>query len=461
MAKKKDKDVQKINLHEAEDLWGSIAAEDSYESDDDLFLDDLLDGSDYTADSSGYQEEFQSYEDLYEEKDVSHDDEYAEEYYDEEQPLEEYEDPYTEEAELYEEAPSEEQVYEEVIPPAEQEFEEVLEAEAPAEASAPKVITAILEHIGGMKQEVTNAKLFEPEENSLLAVDEESGEEQVFFFEQLTCLWLSSLPTILAGRKKESCIKEIVESDDGQKHYVFVHPQQNLKSVLFAYSIDDESDFPVTLIPTSHIKKRTQDRQVAEILLEKRYISKNILRRAQKEYVQLKSMTFEKIIAKRAQMPLEDVEKIIKDGMEGPFMGMQKEEILLFSGIMTEADVLGSAEDLEKIEKLKFAQYLIDRKIVGEKEVYECLAEKHRVPFLNLKERKINKKSFSLLPKYLIKKHEILPLGKSEDTLLVAAHYVDMEHLAEPIANAAGCKNVKFVVSPAGQIRKVISLFCN
>jgi len=415
----KKKVVEKYNLDDAEDLWGSVLSEESYNNDvdDDLFgLGDFDEGDD-VVDS---EQDFDSYDDQLESDDISDDETFSDD-----------------DSDSVSEQNSE---------------------EAAPETSEPAVCSAILEYIGGARQEVTNVRLFEPLENSILVIDEEANDEQVVFFDQLICLRVSCLPAGIAEKRKEFCLKEIIETIDGTIYNELVCTEQDLDNLLICISADDQTPYTFTLLPKSIIKKRTQDRQLTDILLEKRFISKMMLRKALQEYEQVKSMTLEKIIAQKARVPLAKIEEVLEQAQQNQMQGLQKEEVLLFSGLVNDEEILDAIERLEHMEKLTLEQFLVEKRVVKEREIYISLAEKHKIPFVDLIGRKLSKKSLASIPKSMILKHEILPLVTKDDMLLVATHCIDMTHLSEEIVKAADCKDVKFILSPPTDIRKIIHL---
>jgi len=415
----KKKVVEKYNLDDAEDLWGSVLSEESYNNDvdDDLFgLGDFDEGDD-VVDS---EQDFDSYDDQLESDDISDDETFSDD-----------------DSDSVSEQNSE---------------------EAAPETSEPAVCSAILEYIGGARQEVTNVRLFEPLENSILVIDEEANDEQVVFFDQLICLRVSCLPAGIAEKRKEFCLKEIIETIDGTIYNELVCTEQDLDNLLICISADDQTPYTFTLLPKSIIKKRTQDRQLTDILLEKRFISKMMLRKALQEYEQVKSMTLEKIIAQKARVPLAKIEEVLEQAQQNQMQGLQKEEVLLFSGLVNDEEILDAIERLEHMEKITLEQFLVEKRVVKEREIYISLAEKHKIPFVDLIGRKLSKKSLASIPKSMILKHEILPLVTKDDMLLVATHCIDMTHLSEEIVKAADCKDVKFILSPPTDIRKIIHL---
>ena len=107
---------------------------------------------------------------------------------------------------------------------------------------------------------------------------------------------------------------------------------------------------------------------------------------------------------------------------------------------------------------MKIGQYLIEKEIVKEKEIYSSLADKHRLQFIDLRKQKISKQSLTSLPQDMVLDHEVLPLANKDGTLILAAHFVDMVHLTDEFKKASGCNEVKYVLSTPSQIRNIIHL---
>jgi len=449
--KKQKKAVQKYNLHEAEDLFGSLLSDDGADNDDDMFgLDEGLYDDSYADLLEGDEQALDSGEERTEEEPLLYEDTYSDLLAGDEQALA------TEEEQVAPETGSPDE-----ISPVEETEEEEIAEEAEAEPAAAAVTPAILEYIGGMRQEVGAAKLFEPQENTILLTDEETNDEAIVFFEQILCLRFSDLPAGLSGKGKRSATPEIIKTIDGKSYHELVAAEQVLKDLLFCFSTEEQSPYPYALFPKANIKKRTQEKELTDILLEKRFISKVILKRALQEYELIKNMTLEKIIAQKARTPVGKIEEALEEAQQGPLQGMQKEEILLVSGLANEEEIFAALEELEKINKLEIGQFLIEKGIVQETEVFSALADKHRVPFIDLTGRKFSKETLACLPQNLVQKHEILPIAMKNDTLIVASHSVDMTHLDAAIIKAAGCNHVLYVLSPPSQLKKIIHLFYN
>lgn len=465
--------VEKYNLHEVDDLWGSVLSEEGPDdsdlfgvdeiTEDDSDLTDLL-GGDYAGNAAEeeYEEDDLLYDDIYSGVDLGEErhagvaaepsaraEEYEQEYGDEY--TGEYPDELLEE-EREPEAAAEISGEEAIAVP-----EPVIAEEPEPTPPEPEEYSAVLEYIGGLRREVARARLFHPLENSLLASDDDNNSEPVFF-EQLNCLRLSSLPKALApATRRILCSKEIIETVDGSTYRELVHPQQNLENFLVCIPADEQAPYAYSLFPLANIKKRTNATPLTDILVKNRFISRVILQQAQKEFEQIKETSLEKIVAQKARVRLSEIEEAIQQAQQGPMQGMQKQEILLFSGLVDEQAIIEAVDQLERIKRLRIGQFLIEKRYVSEKQVYLSLAEKHNLPFMDLQGRKLSKMSLACLPRRMIVNQVILPLLLKDDVLVVATYFVDAAPLREKIMKTAGCKDVKFILSPPSQIREIIN----
>ena len=450
--KSKKRVVQKYNMDDVDDIWGSVISDQSSDIDEEQDgLDNLLYGDSYQDTSLEDKQAIAGVDEQLAGDTFPYDDNYSDNVFKDQLDL----DTVAEDVEGSDGAIDDE------IRAASAVGGEQASEESEQCSSGADEFSVVLNFAAGMRQEVSRARLFQPHENTILLMDEGTDDELVVFFEQLACVQISGLPAGISAQQQESSVQETIETVDGKIYRVLVSPKQDLPGFLVCYSTEDQEHFPVTLFSKANIKKRCQDQPVVDILVEKRFVSKSILQRALQEFAQIQSMTIEKIVAQKARIPLAEIEKALENAKQNQMLGLQTGEILLISGIANEEQILEALEYHEHIKSLEIEQYLIDKGIVKETEVYICLAEKHRIPFIDLRQKKIPKESLALLPESMIVHHEILPLVKKDDVLLVATHSVDTTRLNESIVKAAGCKRVQYVLSSPAQIRKVISLICD
>jgi len=440
--------VQKYNLNEVDDIWGSMLSDEGSDADEELYgLDDFLSGTGSSDRSLGNEQPLDAVDEQLGSDDLLSADGYPQDVLEDSVEIEATDGEFAGAEDLVDEGSSGGGIEE----------EQAAGETVPAVSEIPE-FAAQLEFIGGMRQDVAKARLFAPEKNTILLIDPETNDELIVFFEQLACLRISGLPAGISDRLGESGVQEVIETVDGANHHLLVCARQELDGFLCCLSEKEKTRYPVTLIPKARIRKRTQDRPLTDILLEKRFISRSMLQRALQEFAQLKGMTLENVIAQKARLPLATIEEALDKAKQNQMVGLQTGEILLISGLVNEEQILEALEYHERIQHLELDQFLIDKGIVNEVEVYIALAEKHNIPFLDLRQRKIPREALALLPKSMIVHQEILPLVKKDDVLLVATHAVDMRHLREAILNASACKDVRYVLSPSSQLKKIIHL---
>jgi len=317
---------------------------------------------------------------------------------------------------------------------------------------------AILEFLNGNRQEVPGAILFKPTKNDISLIRQDGHVERVIPLEQLECIRMAGMPTEIAKEKDSRCHIEIIETISGNVYHEAIHPNQNLDNILLGFSTKEQTRFTYSLIPTENIRNRCQQRFLGDILLEKRFIANNMLKRALDEHQQTKSMRLGKIIAQKSHVLYSTIEAELEKAKQGNIQGLKTGEILLSAGLVNEQQVLEALETQENMQNMKIGQFLIEKGIIQEKEVYIALAEKFRIPFVDLRKEKVSKKILTRLPRNLVLENEILPISLDNGTLKVAIMRPDASFLCETILTEGKCQDVQFVLAQPTHLRNIISL---
>lgn len=319
---------------------------------------------------------------------------------------------------------------------------------------------AILEFINGKRMEVTGAILFTPTKNDISLTRNDGHVERVIPLEQLACIRASGLPGIEAKQKNSSCQIEIIETIDGSIFHEAICPEQDFESALLGFSTKEQTPFTYSIIPKVNIKKRCQKRYLGDILLEKRFIANDILKRALDEHQQEKSMKLGKIIAQKTKILYSKIEDELDKAKKGNVQGLKTGEILLASGLVNENQVLEALEHQENLQNMKIGQFLIQKGIIQEKEVYMALAEKFRIPFVDLRKQKVSKKTLTFLSKKFVLQNEILPISLDENNILTVAtlHPDATSTLCEKILQESKCHHVRCVLAQPTHLRNIINL---
>lgn len=332
-------------------------------------------------------------------------------------------------------------------------------AEAEQYSAGEYACPAILEFVGGNRLEAAGAIMFKPSRNELTIIDDQSGTERVLPLDIFTCIRTAEIPPALAHKKDRTGCEEIIETIDGAVHNELIHTSQDLDNLLFGFSTEEQTPFTFSFIPRNNITKRLQKRPVGEILVDKRYIAKNILNKALEEFHTVKRLKIGKIIARKARILQSTIEDEIEKAGQNKITGLRIGEILLSSGLVNEQQILEALEYQEKLRNLKIGQFLVQKGIVNERDVYISLAEKHRIPFIDLSKQKLSRSTLQMLPQNLVLRNEIIPVALKDDTLVVATHNVETAELCEQLLQATKCSRIKFALTQPTHIQNIITQF--
>ena len=323
----------------------------------------------------------------------------------------------------------------------------------------PACSPAILEFVGGRREEVFRAQLFQPTSGDITILQEESEDQQrIVPLRELSCIRLARLPVGCEKKMDGSCPIEIIETRDGNIYHEYVAPRQEMESGMMCFSTKENTHFPYTFFPKVNIKLRYQDRFLGEILLEKRFISQDILTSVLEEHLMLRSMQLGKIIARQANILYAVIDSAIKKAHDTGKQGLRTGEILLDAGLVNEDQVMDALEFQEKIQSKMLGEFLVEKGILREKELYISLAEKFRIPFVDLRQQKVSRKILTLLPREMVLEYKVLPLSLQDRTLVVATSSPDVAALRDAILQQGDLNSVEFVLAQPTHLKNVVNI---
>jgi len=318
---------------------------------------------------------------------------------------------------------------------------------------------AILEFVNGKRLEVARARLFEPTNNDISIIREDGYAERLIPLEHIACIRMAGKPAKLNKNKNSLCYAENIETVDGIIYHEAIHPEQDIENVLFGFSTKEQTRFIYSFIPAVNIRKRCQVRYIGEILLDMHFIGNDILQHALDEHQQTKTMKLGKIIAQQTKVIYSAIEDELEQAKQAKVQeGFKTGEILLTSGLVDKEQVLEALEYQEYLQNMKIGQFLVEKGIVQEEEVCIALAEKFRIPFVDLKKQKVSRKTLTHLSKNFILQNEILPISLDNDILTVATLNPDVSDLYEATIKECKCKDVQFVLTLPTHLRVIIDL---
>lgn len=322
-------------------------------------------------------------------------------------------------------------------------------------ASSP----AILEYAGGRREEVFRSRLFQPTPGEITILQEDDVQsKRIVALQELNCIRLARLPAGCEVEKDPSCKIEIVETRDGNIYHEFIPGRQPIDGILLGFSTKETTHFPFTFFPLVNVRLRYQERYLGDILLEKRFIADEILRNALEEHQLLRTMQIGRIIARQANIQYTAVETAIAQAERGGRHGLRTGEILLDAGLVSEEQVLDALEFQEKMKGKKLGEFLVEKGVLQEKELYISLAEKFRIPFVDLRQQKVAKKILTLLPRELVLRHKVLPIALNETTLVVATSSPDVAEVRDEILRMDAQQKVDFVLAQPTHLKNVVNI---
>lgn len=148
----------------------------------------------------------------------------------------------------------------------------------------------------------------------------------------------------------------------------------------------------------------------------------------------------------------------IQKARKGPFKELKVGEILLMAGLVTESQVLETLELQKKMQNKKIGQLLIEKGILREREVYIALAEKFRLPFIDFKKVKVNRKILSLLFGDVVVKHNVMPVALKGSSLIVATHLPDPSPICEDVLKQSRIPSIRFGLAQPSHLKNVINV---
>jgi type IV pilus assembly protein PilB len=107
---------------------------------------------------------------------------------------------------------------------------------------------------------------------------------------------------------------------------------------------------------------------------------------------------------------------------------------------------------------MKIGQFLVEKGILQESEVYISLAEKFRIPFIDLRKIKVNKKILSLLPRDTVLDYNVMPMALKGSALVVATLLPDPSSICEDILKHSRIPDIQFVLAQPTHLKNVINL---
>ena len=94
-------------------------------------------------------------------------------------------------------------------------------------------------------------------------------------------------------------------------------------------------------------------------------------------------------------------------------------DILVEAGLIDQK-VLHNALEIQKVQKKRIGQILINMGEATDEEIAKALAHQLKIPFMHLGQVKIEPETIALVPPEIVENYLLIPIRKTEQGLLVA-----------------------------------------
>lgn len=133
-------------------------------------------------------------------------------------------------------------------------------------------------------------------------------------------------------------------------------------------------------------------------------------------------------------------------------------EVLVEEGLLSNEQVNESLK-LQKKSGQKLGEILIQLGYVSDYDIARTLAVQFQLPFISLKTYRLEKEVISILPKEMLHDHQIVPIDRIEDILLLVISGFISRKVIGQIEKAAGAE-LAFYIGLASEVKEVLNEFC-
>ncbi|WP_234484780.1 GspE/PulE family protein [Noviherbaspirillum pedocola] len=193
-----------------------------------------------------------------------------------------------------------------------------------------------------------------------------------------------------------------------------VHQEVGLFLFLCSYGADVQRWF----IPSGAIVSYRIGDQLGSLLVNENLLSPDKLEQGLKRQEELRAQRLGDYLQKQHIVTQEQIEKALQAQREMPHMRLG--EALLQEGLIN-GEQLQAALDLQaKDRKIHLGEILVDMRVVSRDVLRRVLAQKLGIPMVVLRKFDFDPNLIKAVPPDLVRKHQVMPLYRTESRLVVA-----------------------------------------
>ena len=187
---------------------------------------------------------------------------------------------------------------------------------------------------------------------------------------------------------------------------------------LFLFVPDTEDTVLRCFIPQAALQDFRIGDLIGAILVEKKIASAAQIDAALEEQRKLRAQKLGELLTERQVVTPEELSKSIRHTSTRPILRLG--ETLIEMGLLTEAELQDALEQQKGQRRKPLGELLIEMGAVDRDTVRMVMAHKIGIPFVNLREFKVQRDVLPLVPASMVWRHGILPIHKTDRELVIA-----------------------------------------
>jgi hypothetical protein len=295
-------------------------------------------------------------------------------------------------------------------------------------------------------------KAFYPQYDSEIFVKDADGNSLILPIEDIQYLAFVNKPLQIDVLNINN-FSEVLETIRGDSFNIRVPDGQDFEEGLFGITTESGDRYKYIFFNFNNIRNHYQERRIGEIIIEKRLLSEDVLQNVLHKQNYIRSLRLGSIIAKKANLPPQDVEKTLEQARqkEPDSRKLHSGDILIEAGLVSPQEVNQSLAIQKKMRRMKVGTLLVDMGYINDDQMYKVLAEKFRKRYVNIENISPTDEALDQLPRDIAKKLKVLPIYFQNKRLIIATSFPDKVELSDILKKKLSCP-FELVVSPLNQI---------
>jgi type II secretory ATPase GspE/PulE/Tfp pilus assembly ATPase PilB-like protein len=248
----------------------------------------------------------------------------------------------------------------------------------------------------------------------------------------------------------------------GIKYQVHIPPKQDCLTGFFGTPVDVGGPWEKIFFCNHGIKEHKENKLLGQILEAKGLVSSEDIQTTIEDQQKLRTRRVGEIIAKKNNIPQKTIDNALISAIERNKVPSKARigDILVATGLITRQQVEEAISSQKSGKKKRVGELLMDRGLINEDQLLSALAEKFRLPYVNLEETVPTPAALAVMTVEMANRLQVIPLKKNHDSLLVVTSSPTDPTLQDTLRFNTNCR-IELAVATSGQIAKAIAFHYN